>query len=176
MLVLLILLDFFWSAAAWIYDAPKLANIPPYFWPFVAVCPIYPLLIALNLLQLYRKKEPNQFLLGFGAIGGALYGALAILYYPLAMAYQGFLLNALGQIFWVLFYALQGFWLFLNYQIKREVYIFVGAVLVLKLIIIDYFYKSFGYFDFTEISSNLLIGLLSLAVISLGVFYKIRKS
>lgn len=174
-LIFFILADFFWFLAALLYDADKLLTLSPLLWLFVAVCPLYPLLLALVLLQLYLKKLPNQFLLGFAAIHSAVYGVLAILYYPLAMYHQGFSWNAFGQIFWVLFYALQGLWLLLNYKINREVFILAGAILVLKLIIIDFYFKSFGYFDFTGIPNYVLISLLFITVILLGMFYKIRK-
>jgi len=211
-LLFLIILDFVWSVSAFWYDADKLLTLSPFLWLFVAVCPVFPFLLALVLLQLYRKKSPNQFLpphqrskgviswiksrifydlppsssanlgfwwggvLAFAAIPSAVYGVLAILYYPIAMYYQGFSWNAFGQIFWVLFYALQGLWLLRKFKIGRFPFVFVSILLILQLVIIDFYYKSFGYFDFTGISSNLLIGLLFLAVISLGVFYKIRKN
>lgn len=172
----LIILDFVWSASAFWYDADKLLTFSPFLWLFVAVCPVFPFLLALVLLQLYRKKSPNQFLLAFAAISSAVYGVLAILYYPIAMYYQGFSWNAFGQIFWVLFYALQGFWLIRKFKIDKFPFALVSILLVLQLVIIDFYYKSFGYFDFTGISSNLLLWLVIIAIVSLGIIYKFGKS
>ena len=176
-ILLLISLDLFWSVAAMIYDASKLRTLSPLLWPFVAVCPIFPLLLALVLLQLYRKKTPNQFLLAFAAIPSTIYGILAILYYPVAMIYQGFSWNAFGQIFWVAFYSLQGIWLLKRYPIKNTPFVLVLAFLVIKLIVIDLYYKSFGYFDFTNIpfAVEILIFILSFLFFSILLEVLIKK-
>ncbi len=169
MLILLIILDLFWSGAAWVYDMSKLITLSPLIWPFVAVCPVFPLLLALVLLQLYRKKSPNQFLLAFAAVGSVIYGLIAILFYPVAMIYQGFSWNGLGQIFWVLVYGVQGAWLIKKYKIKKlPLYtstIFFGV----QIIVIDLWQKSFGYFDFSNIPFLILI----LVVILSFLFFSI---
>ena len=164
MLLIFIILDLFWSGAAWVYDMSKLTTIPPYLWLFVAVCPIYPLLIALILLQLYLKKSPNQFLLAFGAIPSVVFGVLALIFYPTAMFYQGFSWNGLGQIFWVLFYALQGVWLLRNFKIKPTASI-TASLFTAFLLFFQFFSKSYGYFDF----SNIPIAVLSVIVV-VGLF------
>lgn len=176
MLLILIILDFVWSVSAFWYDADKLLTLSPFLWLFVAVCPVFPFLLALVLLQLYRKKSPNQFLLAFAAVPSAVYGVLAVFYYPIAMYYQGFSWNGFGQIFWVLLYALQGFWLLRKFKIGKLPFALVSILLILQIVIVDFYYKSFGYFDFAGISSNLLIGLVITTIVLLGIIYKLRKS
>lgn len=169
MLLLLIILDLFWSVSAWIYDWSKLITIPPYLWPFVAVCPVYPLLLALVLLQLYRKKTPNQFLLAFAAIPSAVFGILAVFFYPIAMIYQGFSWNAVGQIFWVLFYGAQGFYLIKKFKISRRVFNLVVGLVALKIVVIDFYMQSYGYFDFENIPRIVMVLILILSFLFFSI-------
>ena len=166
MLLILIILDLFWSVAAWIYDVHKLLTIPLYFWLFVAVCPLYPLLLALILLQLYLKKSPNQFLLSFAVIPSIVFGVLALFFYPIAMYYQGFSLNALGQIFWVWFYAYQGIWLFRKFKIKTLPFL-AASLFTAFVLLFEFFSKSYGYFDFDNLPPQILVFLLGLGIFSI---------
>jgi hypothetical protein len=174
MLLAFIILDFFWSVSAWIYDWSKLTTIPLYLWPFVAVCPIYPLLLALVLLQFYLKKTPNQFLLAIAAVPSAVFGILAILFYPLAMIYQGFSWNAIGQIFWVLVYSSQGFYLLSKYEISKRAF-FLGSTFTMLVILFHYFSSSFSYFDLTNIPTAILIWIIALAGFSIFFLYVKRR-
>lgn len=164
MILLLILLDLFWSISAWIYDLDKLTTIPLYLWLFVAVCPIYPLLLALLFLQLYLKKPLNQFLLAFAVIPSIVFGFLALLFYPIAMIYQGFSWNALGQILWVWVYAGQGVWLFTKFKIKKLPFI-LASLFVTFVLIFEFITGSFGYFDFSNIPSGILLIMIFLSLI-----------
>lgn len=173
MLVLLIILDLFWSGAAWIYDWHKLISIPPYVWLFVAVCPIYPLLLALVLLQLYRKKSPNQFLLAFAVVPSIVFGILALFFYPVAMVYQGFSWNAVGQIFWVWFYAGQGVWLFSKIKLKK-IPLLTAGLFTSFLLIFEFFSKSYGYFNFDNIPFSVLLAVLGVGIFSIFFLYAWR--
>lgn len=164
----MLIVDIFWSVAAWAYDLEKLKTISPLLWPFVAVCPVFPLLIALVLLPLYRKKKPNQFLLSLAAIPSAIYGLVALIFYPIAMVFQGFSWNAVGQIFWVMVYALQGFWLISKITSKKAFYFGLGFI-GLQIIVIDIAFNSFGYFDFEGISKLILISIAVLAFLFFSI-------
>lgn len=169
-MIYLIFLDLFWSVSAFVWDWPKMAQINFLVWPFVLICPIYPLLLAFVWFQLYRKSRPNQLLLAFAVIPPVVFGILAVFYYPLAMIYQGFNWNAFGQIFWVLFYALQGWYLFSKYKIARSAMIAVSTYLIVKLIL-DYKYLTFGYLDFEDIPSLAVLILITIGILSLGALW-----
>jgi hypothetical protein len=173
-IIFLIILDFFWSGAAWVYDADKLITIPLHLWLFVAVCPVYPLLLALLLLQLYLKKPLNQFLLAFAVIPSIVFGFSALLFYPIAMIYQGFSWNAVGQIFWVWAYAGQGVWLFTKYKINKLPFLlsslFIGFILFFEFIT-----GSFGYFDFAKIPLGVLYLLLFFGIFSIFFLFIKRR-
>jgi hypothetical protein len=140
----------------------------------VAVCPIYPLLLALLLLQLYLKKSPNQFLLAFGAIPSIVFGVLAILFYPIAMIYQGFSWNAVGQIFWVLVYAGQGFWLYGKFKINRLPF-FISSLFLAFVLFFEFATKSFSYFDFSNIPIGYLVIILLAGYFSIFFLYLRRR-
>jgi len=174
MLIVFVMLNLFWSGAAWVYDLDKLITIPLYLWPLIAVCPIYPLLLALLLLQLYLKKTPNQFLLAFSVIPSIVFGVLAVLFYPLAMFYQGFSWNALGQIFWVWFYAAQGVWLFTNYRISKVAFLGTSTFLIIVLIF-QLVSDSYNYLDFSRIPLIAMLGLIVIAIFSIFFLYMRRR-
>lgn len=172
MIIFLIIADLFWSVSAFIWDLEKMAQINVFVWPFALICPIYPLLLAVIWFQLYRKKTPNQLLLAFVTIPPVIFGILAILYYPLAMVYQGFSWNAFGQIFWVLFYSLQGLYLFLKFKIARSAITIVSLYLIIKFLL-DYEYLSFGYLDFEDIPNAAVMILILIAFLCLGLLWSL---
>lgn len=140
----------------------------------MAVCPIYPLLLALLLLQLYLKKPLNQFLLAFAVVPSIVFGVLAILFYPIAMIYQGFSWNGLGQIFWVLVYAGQAFWLFTKYKINKLPFI-LASIFVALVLIFELITKSFGYFDFSNIPLGVLTVILFFGIFSIFFLFIKRR-
>ena len=142
-MVYLIILDIFWfSAALWV-DFPKLITIPIWAWAFVIICPIYPLLLAIVWGQKYKDKKPNNYILSFAAIPSALFGILALIYYPLIMHTTGFNWNVFGQIFWVAFYSAQGWYLLFREKFRIMSVIIVLIYLFTKFTI-DYLTKTFG--------------------------------
>lgn len=173
----LIILDFIWSALAMLVDFPKLAHIPFYLWPIILICPIYPILLACVLISTQRKRKPNQFLLAFASIPSAILGVLALIYYPAWMYFGGFNFNDLGQILWVAFYSVQGWYFLLKQEIKTVPVITVCLYFSIKLII-DYKYQTFGYLDIGVLSHQAQTVLFSVAaVLLLGVTaFKLRKS
>lgn len=166
-MLFLIFLDFFWSGGALWVDIPKLPGIPIWAWPFVVICPIYPFLLALVWLKIYRKQKPNQYLLAFAAIPSAIFGVLALVYYPTLMATNGFTWQDFGQIFWVLFYSIQGWYLLIKFKIARWPTLLVSLCLMIKFIL-DYKFLTFGYLDVNLLSPILLKLLLAVALILTG--------
>lgn len=104
---LLIALDFFWVLAATIYDWQKLAATPWYLLPFMPICPIYPLLLAICFVLFKRHGRIPRPLAIFAFMGSVSYGLAAYIFYPLFMSWIGFDWIAVGNMAWVTFYALQ---------------------------------------------------------------------
>lgn len=157
--------DLFWSAAAWLVDYSKLANIPLWGWPFALLCPIYPFLLALVWLMLLKQDKVNPYLLAFASIPAAVLGILALFYYPSKMYFQGFSLRDFGQIFWVLFYSLQGWYLLVSRKIKI-IPVLVTILFFGGLLVTDFIFKTFGYLSFDAFSVHSLYFLLGLGILS----------
>ncbi len=170
-IVYLIVLDFLWSAAALFVDLPKLGSIYPLLWPLVVICPVYPLLLGIVWLKIKKGQKPNPYLLAFSAIPSAAFGILALVYYPSKMVFQGFDLRDLGQIFWVLFYSLQGWYLLGRFKIKFAP-AFVSFLFLCIALIVNFRFRTFGYLsldDFPQFSTIVLlnVGLVSAFVAAL---------
>ena len=164
-MIFLIITDLFWSGAALIVDLPKLADIPPWAWPVVMICPIYPLLLAIVWFQIIYRKRSNQYLLAFAAIPSAVFGVLALVFYPLKLSALGWDSNAFGQIFWVLVYSIQGWYLLFRYKTGFR----PAALAILYLFVkftLDYKFNTFGYLDFAGLSN---VAVLSLYIVALAV-------
>ena len=173
----LVIADFIWAISAWVVDVYKLPQIPPWAWIFVVVCPIYPILLALVFLKFLGKKKVNPYLLAFAAIPSAVFGILTLAYYPAKMVFQGFNGNDFGQIFWVLFYSVQGWWLVKNERLALIPILAVTAFLTTAFVI-DYKFKTFGYLNFTLFPNSYITFLFILAVAVtylLLAFHLIRK-
>ncbi len=169
-------LDLFWSVAALLYDATKLSSISWYLWPLVIVCPLYPLLLAIVFYKITKNKPVNQFLIAFATVGSASFSFLALAFYPMLMINEGFDILGLGQILWVLFYSVQGWYLISRFKLKVLAIIAVNVYLVVKFLL-DYKYLSFGYLNLDKLNHIqilmlLIIGLAGLAVINTVVWLK----
>ena len=164
-MIYLIFADLFWSAAAWVVDWMKLSIIPIWAWPFVVVCPIYPLLLSLVWIYLFKKGKVNNFLLSFAALPSVVFGVLSMFYYPLKMYFQGFAWVDLGQIFWVLFYAFQGWYIIMHYKIKATALITVLIFLV-AMLVINFKFKTYGYLNFDAFPAFSIYFLFSLGILS----------
>jgi len=176
--IYLIFLDFFWSVAALWVDMPKLPDIPIWAWPAVVICPIYPILLALVWLKIYRKQKLNKYLLAFASIPSAIFGVLALVYYQMLMAQNGFDWRDFGQIFWVLFYSGQGWWLILKYKFRGLPILAVCGYLTVKFIL-DYKFLTFGYLEVGDIAAEnrvLLFGLALFLLAVLSIFALIKKT
>lgn len=88
-------------------DLHDFFETPWYLWIFVPICPLYPMLLALNYLFFLRKGEYPPMLLVFTFFGIVGYGVVAPVFYTLYMADNGFSWYEFGNIFWVLLYSAQ---------------------------------------------------------------------
>jgi len=156
--VVIAYLDFIWALVALLYDLGKLASISWFLWPLVVICPLFPFLLGLVFLEITKKSRPNQFLLASAGIASATFGALALLFYPLIMFNEGFSWAGFGQILWVLFYGLQGWYLVYKYKVGLGPILVAGIYLIGKLTL-DYFYLSFGYLAVEKLTAGQLLGL-----------------
>lgn len=156
MIIVVFILDLVWSLIGFIVDLPKIANLPFYLWPIVLICPIYPLLLAFVWYRYIKKKSINQYLISFAALPSVIFGFLVIPFYLTAMYYQGFSWRDVGQIFWVLFYAIQGFYLFEKNRISYLALMLPALYLMIKLFL-DIKYQTFGYLNVEEIDPNALL-------------------
>ena len=175
----LIILDFFWSAAALWVDIPKLPGAPVWAWPFIVVCPIYPFLLAWVWIAIIKKRDPNPYLLSFATIPSAVFGPLAILFYGAFLEIGGLHWQDFGQIFWVAFYSIQGWYLLSTKKLKILPILAVVLYLAVKFLV-DYRFKTFGYFTFDGISDSFftflfLWALGSTAVVAAIAFWKVAR-
>lgn len=176
--MLIAYLDFAWALMALVYDAPKLSQISWFLWPLVLICPLFPFLLGLVWLKVTNGKEVNQFLICFAAIPSAVFGVLALLFYPMLMINEGFSLLGMGQIFWVLFYGVQGWYLIARYKIKPPAVIAVNVYLIVKTTL-DYYFLSFGYLSVDKLTHNQLMVLYVgglVAILVVNVFIRGRRT
>jgi len=167
---ILIISDLFWSLAAFWVDFPKFINIPFYLWLVVPICPIYPALLLVVWFAKLKKLKPNRFLLAFAAFPSAILGPLAVVYYASQIYYNGFSLNDFGQIFWVLFYSVQGWYLVFREKITYWPLLCVSVYLLAKFWI-DFKYSSFGYLQINKLPGDIQVSLLLFFVaLTLGLF------
>lgn len=157
------------SVIALTYDWPALQAIPTYLWPLVAICPLYPLLLALYWLYTAGGKE-SPYLAAVAALPAATYGLLALVFYPLVMLKAGFTWNDTGQIVWVWLYAAQAF-VILRRTVPQAMPAFLGlfwlfaSLSVLYLSPITYF--ALDLFTHDERTALYLVAVI-LSFISLG--------
>ena len=168
-LAFLILLNLFWSVAAFVYDWPAILQLKYYFIPFIVICPIYPLLLALVWYQTLRSNQVNPYLLAFAALPSAIYLVGALIFYPTVMTKTGFDWSACGQIFWVAFYGLQGFYLLTRHHIKRSA-ILLAALFLIVSFAIQGTTQTEGYLDFSALSSKLVLSEYLILALTMSDF------
>ena len=174
--LIIVVIDLVWTGSALVYDWPALGHIPFYAWPFIIICPVYPFLLALVWRQYYRRRKPNQFLLAFAALPSATYFVAALIYYPTWMAANGFDWLAFGQIFWVAFYGLQGFWLLRHQTINVNALNLAAAFLLISFVA-QYLSQTYGYLDLAGIDRTVVTTeyiILGLIVIGLNQWLRRR--
>lgn len=177
-LIALVVLDLFWSAVALVYDYPAIIRIPFDLWPFIVICPVFPFLLMLVWLSVILRGKANPFLLAFAALPSLIYGIGALIFYPTIMYFNGFDWLGFGQIFWVLFYSLQGAYLLFEWSGTKSrthhgkfVPIILVLIFIIVSILIQFFTKTFGYLAFDLVPANiLLIEMMVLITINILIF------
>lgn len=167
--IFLIVTNLFWSAMAFIYDFDKIINLPAQIWPFIIICPIYPLLLAVSWLFIYLKHR-NRLIITFSAFNSLIFFIAALIYYPVWMIINGFDLLAFGQIFWVAFYGLQGAYLVNKIKLNQPG-LLISIIFLLLTFLIQCKTNSFGFFDTANFSQTLILvlyGVLSLGTVLLA--------
>lgn len=155
-LIILIVLDIIWSLAALIFDFSRIAQIPPLLWPFIIICPIFPMLLAIYWIQSLSGKD-NKFLRSFVSLPGFIYLIAAVIYYPAWMIINGFDILSFGQIFWVMVYGLQCYYLLA----KKRTEFAPSVIAVLYLwssFLVQYLFRSLGFYDMTNFKPELILG------------------
>lgn len=177
MIYILLVLDLFWSLSAFWVDFPKFADIPFYLWFIVPICPIYPALLLVVWFMKAKKLKPNRFLLAFAILPSAVLGPLASFYYASQIYYNGFSLNDFGQIFWVLFYSAQGWYLVFRERFTFWPILSACVYLVVKFSI-DFRYDSFGYLQIEKLPELIQVYLFLLSLLltlGLSTFTYLRR-
>lgn len=166
----LVFLGFSMSLLALRIDLHDFVETPWYLWPWVPICFIYPLLLALNYLYFLKFGRFPQFLLNFTIFGIISYGIIAPVFYTLYMMESGFSWYEFGNIFWVWLYASQAFLLWPQrknlpwWQISL-----IGGYFFVKDLL-DRFSVTWSYVRFGALSDNLMNIVFSLLLaIHLGL-------
>lgn len=165
--VYLAVIDIFWSISALIYDWHEILSLPYYLWPFIIICPLYPLLLTLFWLRYSKGSKIHNLLAAFAALPSVIYFLGAIIYYPLWMIQNHFDWLAFGQIFWVAFYGIQGFYILKTNRISKTGLIAASVFLAVSFGI-QYVFRDIGYFNFDGFSRPVIIG--SYALLALMAF------
>lgn len=177
MLWWLIVVDTFMSLAAFRVDWWDFFTVPWYFVPFVPICPIYPLLLAINFFIYKKRGNFNQPFLHFTAIGIIGYGIMAFLFYPSYILIKGFQWYEFGNLVWVTVYAVQIFliWPFVK-KIHANWYLLFGGYYLAKDFL-DRFGETFSYQragEFSSTQANLFFGAIIFLHL-LAIFLLTRK-
>lgn len=171
----LIILDLIWAISALVYDLSAIGQIPIYFWPFIIICPIYPFLLALVWYQKVKYNHTNSYLLAFAAVPSAAYFIGALIYYPTFMVSNGFNILALGAIFWVAFYGLQGFYLLITNKLSKISQLLAILFLVISFII-QYLTKTYDYLNLDGLSNQVIIIVYFFTFINLILYLFLANS
>lgn len=133
-IIVLIVLDILMAFGSNFVDWPWLLTVAksnPYLIPFAPICSLYPLTLAIWFIIYYkngphgyasvktnvdstdhkikRQNLPPAWLTTFIFIGITSYGVMSLIYFPLYMSWYGFELRTVGNMLWVVVYALQSF-------------------------------------------------------------------
>lgn len=139
-LIWIIAIDTALAISSTIVDWPWLIRVPFILRPFAPICSLYPWLLTIWFtLRYFNKKRPTWFTT-FIFMGIVSYGAMAWIYFPFYMGWNGINLHDVGSIFWVSLYAIQAF--ILAPELKKIPYFQYALI--------------FGYFFFKDYADRYL--------------------
>jgi hypothetical protein len=165
---LLIALNFIWSGSALWYDAPVILQLPLWSLPFIVICPVYPLLLGVYWWQVLRQRLAPPLLTAGAVLPSALYGALAFIFYPLAMREEGYSPYAAAQLAWVAFYGFQGWYILSTKTLPSKPVRWVTLFLAVSLLVL-WNTHSYGYINLAVLSGPALNALLAIGLALLMV-------
>jgi hypothetical protein len=172
---LLILFNLLLTIASLFYDAPVLPSIPLWAWPFVVVCPLYPLLLALY----WWKRWP--WLAPFAILPAATYGIGALVYYPMLMHATYVNWQDIGTIFWVWLYAAQA-WYFMRSAPLTTAPLILALLFLFASFSIQMITLSYGYLEYASLTPDMRLALFcivcvgSLITLNSWLFIRYRSS
>lgn len=178
-MISLIVLNLAMVAAAMTIDYKDFIETPAYLWIFVPICPLYPLLLAVNYIWYLKRGVWLQWLLNFTAVGIISYGLMAFVFYPLYMYENGFGWYELGNIFWVLLYGSQIFLIWPHLKRTSAFYYVLIALYFFAKDFLDRFSVTYSYQRYGLIGDNaqniLFIAILILHITALALIcYRTR--
>lgn len=159
-----IVLDLIWSSIAWVHDFPVISGLPWYLAPFIIICPVFPLLLAIIWWGRLRQIDLAA-LLPWAALPGVVYAILAPVFYGADAYYNGFSWINVGQVLWVWFYGLQGAYVVWRTKAPKNQVIGVICYLIIALTV-QYQTLSLGYLDLASVPHAIVLGLYSIGLIS----------
>lgn len=162
----LIILDVCIGSAALIYDWPALSALHWWLIPYVAICPLYPFLLA---YAWYQWPRPQPWLYGMTVLPAAMYGVLAIFYYPLIMRHAGITIYSLLSIVWVWIYAIQAWYMLYRNTYTTLLPTLFGGLWALTLLSFTLSTNSFDYLAIAFLTPGekmflLIVGILTIVM------------
>jgi hypothetical protein len=167
---LLIPFNIILSLIAFGHDFAALRDLPGWSVPFIAICPLMPLLLAA-----YWAAPHTRFAASL-ALPPAFFGLAALAFYPLLLLQGGWDWLEFGQIFWVWLYAVQG-WHVLTRNSRTA--ILPGFAYVLACLLVLWQTKSYGFLAIDQLSdsaSTLLALTLSALLVAITLKYRYLPS
>ena len=174
---LLVLLNTFWAVAAITFDWAKIIELPAWAIIFIVICPLYPILLWLTWFILDRKRSNDgendltsrgviPYLIAFAALPSAVYGVVAIYFYPIQMIFNGFNWLGVASIAWIAVYSVQGWWL-LKHKRPHRAALRVAGIFLLASLLIQLTTKTMGYLNISAIPYSVwLIEMLGAIIIT----------
>ncbi len=141
------------SLAAFWYDWTALQTLPPWAIPFIAICPLYPLILLISW-----KKPTTTWLL---ATPVAALGLVALIFYSVTGYRDHSLGWALAQLLWVWLYAWQAWYLLRRHSYRPGLHL-AGCLWTTATLFVLMITDSYGYLAINLLKPDEQIGLLIL--------------
>lgn len=161
-----VIFDLILGFSALIYDWHTIITLPIWLLPVIIICPLYPFLLALTWWRIHLLR-PSIWLQAFATVPSAMYGILALVFYPLVMQVIGFSWTNLLAIIWVWLYASQSWYLLNKYPPINQFPILVVSICALSVFFFQLQTNSYSYLAFDVLSTQSKTVLLTLAVLTI---------
>jgi|GEM_PF-2447288 len=162
----IVVLDLIIGTTALVYDWGTIVSLPIWLLPVIIICPLYPFLLA-GVWWRLQNHRGSTWLYAGAVIPSAMYGVLALIFYPMVMvATQFSWTNLLAEI-WVWLYASQSWYLLKKYPPVKLFPIIVASIFILAAFLFQLQTNSYGYLALAVLSLPAKIALLTLAVLTI---------